>query len=173
MAACRRPLSEAQEMKQVLLALVFFTSGLTYGQSLGTAGTIRGKVTDPSGASLAGATVSLSNDLTLYRQEITTPASGEFQFANIPPNVYHLDINATGFEHHHRDLAIRSAVPVNLEVSLPLAAQRQAVTVSSEAALIETSPSAHADADRALFSKLPTSSIATGLSDIITLSLRP
>ncbi|MGD0873030.1 MAG: TonB-dependent receptor [Bryobacteraceae bacterium] len=157
-------------MKRVLLALLFFTSGLTYGQSLGTAGTIRGKVTDPSGAVIADATVSLSNDLTLYRQEVKTSAAGEFQFANIPPNVYHLDINALGFEHHHRDLAIRSAVPVNLEVSLPLAAQRQAVTVSSEAALIEVSPSAHADADRAQFSKLATSSISTGLSDIITLA---
>jgi hypothetical protein len=89
-------------MKRVLLALLFFTSGLTYGQSLGTAGTIRGKVTDPSGAVIADATVSLSNDLTLYRQEVKTSAAGEFQFANIPPNVYHLDINALGFEHHHR-----------------------------------------------------------------------
>ena len=42
--------------------------------------------------------------------------------------------------------------------------------MASEAALLETTPSAHADADRELFSKMPTASIATGLSDIITLS---
>ena len=35
---------------------------------------------------------------------------------------------------------------------------------------METTPSAHADADRELFSKMPTTSIASGLSDIITLS---
>jgi hypothetical protein len=139
-------------------------------QSMGSAGTVRGKVTDPSGAAIPGATVGLSNDLTLYRREVVTPASGEFQFANIPPNVYHLEINAPGFEHHHRDLTIRSAVPVNLEINLALASQREAVTVSSEAALLEATPSAHSDVDRELFSKMPASSIASGLSDIITLS---
>jgi len=151
--------------------LVFLLLALpTFGQSMGTAGTVRGKVSDPTGAVIAGATVNLANDLTLYRQEVKTSASGEFQFANIPPNVYHLDINAPGFEHYHRDLTIRSAVPVNLEISLPVATQREAVTVSSEEALLEVTPSAHTDADRELFSKMPTVSITTGLSDIITLS---
>lgn len=75
--------------------LAFFLMALpTFCQSLGTAGTVRGKVADPSGAVIAGATVHLANDLTMYRQEVKTSDSGEFQFANIPPNVYHLDINA-------------------------------------------------------------------------------
>ena len=153
------------------LCLLFSLLALpTFCQSMGTAGTVRGKVTDPSGAAIPGATVELSNDLTLYSREVITSSSGEFQFPNIPPNVYHLEINAPGFEHHHRDLTIRSAVPVDLEISLALAAQREAVTVSSEAPLMETAPSAHSDADRELFSKMPTASIATGLSDIITLS---
>ncbi len=73
-------------------------------------------------------------------------------------------------QHHHRDLTIRSAVPVNLEISLALASQRETVTVSSEAPLLETTPSAHSDVDRATVFKMPTSSIASGLSDIITLS---
>ena len=96
---------------------------------MGSAGTVWGKVTDPSGKAIPGATVELSNDLTLYRREVQTQASGEFQFANIPPNVYRLDINAPGFEQDHRDMTIRSAVPVSLEISLPLASLREAVTV--------------------------------------------
>jgi len=156
-------------MKKLMLFLVCL-SGSIYGQSMGTAGTIRGKATDPSGAVVADAVVTLSNDLTLYRREVKTSGSGDFEFANIPPNVYHLDINAPGFEHQHRDLTIRSAVPVNVEVKLAIGSQRQTVTVTTEAVLLEVSPSAHADADRELFSKLPTGSIASGLSDIITLS---
>ena len=156
-------------MRNFLLVLSCL-SGSVFGQSMGSAGTIRGKITDPSGAVLADATVSLSNDLTLYRREVKTSGSGEFQFANIPPNVYHLNISAPGFEHYHQDLTIRSAVPVNLEINMALAAQRQTVTVSSEAALLETTPSAHADVGREVFSKLPATSIASGLSDIITLS---
>ena len=81
--------------------LLFCLSSSMYGQSLGTAGTIRGKIADPSGAVVAGAVVSLSNDLTLYRRDAKTSASGEFQFTNIPPNVYHIEADATGFEHYH------------------------------------------------------------------------
>ena len=152
------------------LLFLFCVSGSIYGQSLGTAGTIRGKITDPSGAVVAGATVSLANDLTLYSRDVKASASGEFQFTNIPPNVYHLAVDAGGFQHYHRDLTVRSAVPVNLEIGLAIETQRASVTVSSEAPLMETTPSAHADVDSTLFSKMPTSSIASGLSDIITLS---
>jgi hypothetical protein len=153
-----------------LLLLLFCLSGSIYGQSLGAAGTIRGKITDPSGAVVTGATVNLSNDLSLYRRETTASASGEFQFTNIPPNVYHLEVNAGGFQHYHRDLSVRSVVPVNLEIGLAIETQRASVAVGTEAPLIETSPSAHAAVDTAVFSRMPTSSIASGLSDIITLS---
>jgi len=156
-------------MRNLLLSLFCLSSSI-YGQSLGTAGTIRGKIADPSGAVVAGATVSLSNDLTLYRREATTSASGEFQLTNIPPNVYHLEVHASGFGIYHQDLTVRSSVPVNLNIALVIETQHASVAVHAEAALIETSPSAHADADSALFAKLPTASIATGLSDIITLA---
>ena len=100
------------------LALLLWLSVSVYGQSLGTAGTIRGRIIDPTGAGVAGATVSLANDLTLYRRDVRTPATGEFQFTNIPPNVYHLEIIAPGFEHQHRDLTVRSTVPVSLDIAL-------------------------------------------------------
>ena len=43
--------------------LVFLLLALpTFGQSMGTAGTVRGKVSDPTGAVIAGATANLAND---------------------------------------------------------------------------------------------------------------
>jgi len=177
---CASNLSDRQAHNSALprlaLVVLFFGASLfilgpcAFGQSLGTAGTIGGKVTDPSGAPIANARVSLSNDLTLYRREAMTSDSGEFQFTNIPPNVYHFEVDATGFQHHHRDLTVRSVVPVSLEISLAIEAQRTSVTVAAEAPLIETTPPAHSDVDNTLFSKMPTTSIASGLSDIITLS---
>jgi hypothetical protein len=149
---------------------LFILRPCAFGQSLGSAGTIGGKVTDPSGAPIADARVSLSNDLTLYRREAMTSASGEFQFTNIPPNVYHFEVDADGFQHHHQDLTVRSVVPVSLEISLAIEAHRTSVTVAAEAPLVETTPSAHSDVDNRLFSRMPTTSIASGLSDIITLS---
>lgn len=153
-----------------LAASLFILGPCAFGQSLGTAGTIGGRVTDPSGAAIANARVSLFNDLTMYRREAVTSASGEFEFTNIPPNVYHFEVDAAGFQHHHQDLTVRSEVPRSLEIRLDLKTQRTEVTVKAEAPLIETTPPAHADADSALFSKMPTTTIASGLSDIITLS---
>ena len=149
---------------------LFILGRCAFGQSLGTAGTIDGKVSDPSGAPVANARVSLSNDLTLYQRDAVTSAGGEFQFTNIPPNVYHFEVNATGFQHHHEDLMVRSAVPMSLEIRLALKAQHAEVTVTAEAPLVETTPPAHSDVDNTLFSKMPTTSIASGLSDVITLA---
>ena len=156
-------------MQMRLLCLVCL-AGPVYGQSLGTAGTIRGKVTDPSGAVVSGAAVTLSNDLTLYRREARASASGEFQFTNIPPNVYHLEVIAAGFRQDHHDLTVRSAVPMNLEIALVIEAQSASVAVTSATPPIETTPVAHSDVDSTLFARMPTASIASGLSDIITLS---
>ena len=177
---CASNLSRRQTRDSGLLRLVpailflgasFFIPGpCAFGQSLGTAGTIGGKVTDPSGAPIANARVNLSNDLTMYRREAVTSASGEFQFTNIPPNVYHFEVNAGGFQRHHQDITVRSVVPMSLEIRLDLKTQHTVVTVEAEAPLIETTPPAHSDVDNTLFSKMPTTSVASGLSDIITLA---
>jgi hypothetical protein len=97
-------------MWKLMAALLCFSASV-FGQSPGSAGTIRGRIADPSGAVVAGVTVSLSNDVTLYRRGAKASDSGEFQFTNIPPNVYHLEVEAAGFQRYHRDLTVRSVVP--------------------------------------------------------------
>lgn len=151
-------------------ASLFFLGPGAFGQGLGTSGTIRGRVTDPSGAVVRGAAISLLNDLTLYREAAVTDENGEFQFVNIPPNVYHLEVQAPGFERHHEHVLVRTTVPLNLAISLAVASERTSITVSSEPVLIETTPTAHSDLNRAVFSKMPAFSIAAGASDMITLS---
>lgn len=141
-----------------------------FGQSLGSAGTLRGKVQDPSGAVVNGATVTLSSDRTMYHQQAATSDAGEFLFTNIPPNSYHLEVNARGFQHYHKDMVVRSAVPINVAIALAIQTQTSSVTVSSEAPLLETGTTAHSDLDRSMFAKMPVSSIADGVSDLITLS---
>lgn len=158
---------------RLIYAITLFLSSAAlpaHGQSLGNAGTIRGKVADPSGAVIPRAAVVLSNDLTLYHRESFTSSSGEFLFTNIPPNVYHLVVSAQGFATRHHDVIIRSLVPQNLEIVLSLGSRADSVTVGAEPPQLETTPSAHADLDTSLFSRIPTRSLASGLSDIITLS---
>jgi hypothetical protein len=77
----------------VLLALSPF---LTYGQMAGT-GYVSGTITDPSGAAVAGATVTLTDISTSAVRTVTTNDSGRFAFSNVTPGKYNVVIVKSGF----------------------------------------------------------------------------
>ena len=140
-------------------------------QSLGNAGTVDGTVTDPSGAAVPKAIVTIINRVTSYQQSVTTDTSGAFRLTNIPPNPYHLEVTAPSFATFERDVPIRGAVPVSLKIQLALAGTSTAVTVEAAGAdLLENVPYAHNDVDTKTLDKLPISSPGSGLSDAVMLS---
>jgi hypothetical protein len=142
-----------------------------FGQSLGTAGTLSGTVTDPSGAAIPKATVTILNRITNYQRTTTTDDTGAFRFNNIPPNPYHVEAHATNFAHFEQDVDIRGTVPIELKVKLALAGSQQTVTVEAAGAdLLENVPYAHNDVDTKVLAQLPTSSPGSGLSDAVMLT---
>jgi hypothetical protein len=151
------------------LCLSVLLAQFSFAQSLGNAGTIEGTVLDPSGAAVAKATVTIHNAVTGYKQAAVTASDGTFRFSNIPPNPYHLEVTASGFSVFARDVAIRSAVPVQVNAKLSLGEAKASITVEAAGAdLLETDPSAHTDTDRTLITKLPTFDPAGGLAQAIT-----
>jgi hypothetical protein len=160
-------------MRARLLTLLLFTAPLAvlFAQSAGSAGTINGVVNDPSGASVPGATVTLTHMVSGFERTAKTESDGTFVFQNVPPNPYHLEVEAAGFANASQDVTVRSSVPVALKIALTLAGATTEVRVEAAGAdLVETVPSAHTDVDRDIFSKLPLASSSVGLSDVITLS---
>jgi hypothetical protein len=152
--------------------VVFFVfASAAAAQSLGSAGTVEGTVTDPSGATVPGATATLLNRITSYQTTATTGSSGTFRFTNVPPNPYHLTVKAPGFAPLEKDVSVRSAVPLTLKLRLALAGEKEVVNVEAYGAgMLENVPYAHSDVDREEYSKLPITSPASGLSDAITLA---
>ena len=71
-----------------LFCLIVFLCSSTfsalYAQS--NSGSISGVVTDPSGAVVPGATVSIQNLVSAYTRTTTTDNAGHFQFTNLPFN---------------------------------------------------------------------------------------
>jgi hypothetical protein len=140
-------------------------------QSLGNAGTVEGTVVDPSGAAIAKATVTLHNPISNYKQEAQTANDGSFRLTNIPPNPYHLQVTASGFNVYSQDISIKNSVPVKVKAALSVAGSNTTVTVESSGAdMLEVDPSAHTDADRNLILKLPAYDPAGGLSQAIVQS---
>jgi len=153
----------------VLLIAVF---ALCYNAvAQGTSGTIQGVVKDQSGAVVAGAKVEISNPVSGFRRETTTGGGGDFRFANIPFNSYHLAITAKSFAPHSQDVDVRAAVPMAVDVALTVGGASTTVEVTADAKdLIEVESNFHTDIDRNLFDKLPLESQSSSVSSLVTLA---
>jgi hypothetical protein len=147
---------------------VVLSVGAANAQSGGSA--IGGAVLDPSDAVVANAKVQIHNAVSGYDRTTTTDSKGNFSFPNVPFNPYHMTVTAAGFAQYAQDVEIRSALGVNVKVSLTVASSTDTVTVEAGADLVENDPTAHTDVDRGLFDKLPLESQSSSLSSLVTLA---
>jgi len=154
--------------------LIFFFAG-AMGLSLpaaaqgGASGTITGTVTDPTGAVLPGATVTIENPVSQYQETATTDTAGHFQFTNVPYNSYHMTVKMKGFSSEAQDVAVHSASPVTVPVTLTIGAAATTVHVTSQD-LVNNAANMDTDIDRKSFAEIPLESQSSGLSSLVTLS---
>jgi hypothetical protein len=126
----------------VLISVVVFTilaSTLAAGQ--GTSGSLTGQITDPSGATVVGATVTLTNVDTNYLQTVTTDNTGTYLLKPVMPGNYSLTITAKGFAMYvQRGIVITANLYATQDVRLKLASVvAETVTVNSDAEMVNTS----------------------------------
>jgi hypothetical protein len=140
-------------------------------QSAGNAGTISGLVTDPTGAVIGNATVTLSNSISGFSRATTSDNSGAYTIPNIPFNTYRLTVTANTMAPATQTVEVRSFVPVTLNVGLQIASANTTVDVMATSGdLVETDPVGHTDVDRDLFEKIPLESSSSSVSSLVTLS---
>lgn len=102
-------------------------------------GTFVGTVTDPSGASIPGAAVTLTNQATNVRIRRETNASGVYRVGNLLPAVYTIKVEATGFKSVvNRDIELTVGVVQRVDFALELGETVQTITVESVAPLVNT-----------------------------------
>ena len=118
---------------------------------------------------MVSVTVQLSNAVTGLKREATTDATGRFVFRNLPPNSYHLDVVAQGFQNLERNVDVRTSVPIELTLAMT-AGVETSVEVVGHGDLVELSPTAHTDLDQSLVDRLPVESSA-GLNQVISLAV--
>jgi hypothetical protein len=140
-----------------------------FAQSASNSGTVSGIVTDPTGAVVPGATVSIHNAVSQYERSVTTDKAGHFQFPNVPFNPYHLTVTMAGFNNSAQDVDVVSVVPLNANISLKVGEATNTVVVTGED-LVENDSTMHTDVDRSLFQKLPLESESSSVSSLVTLA---
>jgi hypothetical protein len=105
-------------------------------------GSIVGVVKDPSGAAIAGATVTLKNAATGVSRALTTNEAGEYLFAAILPGTYSVQASAPSFES-----AVRSNIEIDvqsrpaIDFMLKVGQTNQVVEVTSQTPVLQTETS--------------------------------
>src|SRR5690348_16941064 len=81
------------------ILFVFFVAAapLCFGQAGATTGEISGTVSDPSGAPIAGASVSATNTGTGLKQSVQTSETGVYRFTLLPLGSYDVETQSSGF----------------------------------------------------------------------------
>ena len=100
-------------------------------------GTVRVTVTDSSADLVVGATVTLSNKITGYKQSATTDDHGVAGFNNVPFDDYDVVIEAVKFQQASRKITVRSNIPIEVDVKLVVPGAQETVTVEAESGLVE------------------------------------
>ncbi len=131
----------------VLAAVFGFLSAIaipnhSFAQVAGTA-SISGRVTDPSGAAVPNAMVTIQNTATTATQAVSTDVQGRYAIPDLPIGPYQLTVAKTGFQSSVRSgitLTV-GAAPV-VDVQLAVGQATQTVNVSAAAEQVETTSDA-------------------------------
>src|SRR5262245_36019272 len=117
-----------------VLCLAFGVAAPGFGQGL--TGQISGRVHDPSGNVVPGATVELVNAGTGQPRETVTDELGSFVFAQLLPGTYRLSVSLSGFKkYEQKEIVLTATERVVLRtISLELGQLSETVSVAAEAA---------------------------------------
>ena len=121
----------------MLSGLLILVSNLTaFAQ---TSGTIEGTVTDPSGAAVVGAKITVRNEGTGQERVTQTDSAGAYQVAALPVGTYQIELQAQGFQGQIlKGLVLQVSQTVVQNVQLAVGGVTQEVTVTAEGGAIES-----------------------------------
>lgn len=102
-------------------------------------GSISGTVTDPSNASVAGASVTLTNEETGVKLTSTTTAAGQYLFTSLQRGRYSIEVTAAGFKKTERTgLELRVGEKMGVDLTLQIGSVTETLNVVAETPLLVT-----------------------------------
>lgn len=123
-----------------LFIMLLYAGALAYGQN--DRATTTGTVTDPTGAVIAGAHISLTEAATATTTTGITNSNGIYTIPGLPVGTYTLEISHTGFKDYRQTGIILVAAQVlQVNVAMALGSSAQTVTVTGGAPLLDTETS--------------------------------
>src|SRR6266852_4975623 len=125
-------------LRSIAIFLIAFCAlDIAYGQS--QEGRILGTVTDQSGGLVKGAHVTITNVDTGVARTLETNDAGDYVAPSLPPGLYKLVVEATGFKKVERGgIRLEVAKDLRLDVTMQPGSVSEVVEVTEQVPLVET-----------------------------------
>ncbi len=131
---------KAKRLITVILAVMVVAAVMTpslMAQSLVT-GDLTGTVTDPSGAVVSGASVTLKSDANGSTRTATTGSNGTYRFSLLGPGSYTVNVSASGFSTAQSKAEVNVGQASVADVKMALGSSSQTVEVTGAAPLVNS-----------------------------------
>ncbi len=121
----------------VSFCLLFLVAANVHAQSGTTS--LRGTITDKTGASVGDAKVALNNPAQAFHREAQTSTTGEYEFVALPPGTYVLSVEKAGFrKFEQRNLQLLVNLPATVNATLDVGAANEIIEVSAQTVALNT-----------------------------------
>jgi Carboxypeptidase regulatory-like domain len=125
----------------ILASIVLMLMTVATWAQTGTT-SLRGTVTDKSGAAITGAQVTLLSQEQGQERAAQTKNGGEYEFLLLPPGKYTLTAEAGGFRKFtRRDIDLLISNPTTIDIGLELGSSTESIEVSAQAVTLNTTDS--------------------------------
>jgi len=128
--------------RRMFLAIALILSASVFASAQFDAGSITGFVTDPSGAALAHATITITNIGTGFEKTLTTDGRGGFTGSSLPIGNYSVSAKTAGFaEAKSQTIVLNAGATVNVNLTLNVEAIKETVEVTGTTTTVDTGSS--------------------------------
>src|SRR5580658_11000080 len=122
----------------IIAVSVFWISAPLFAQSTTATGSIQGTITDPSGAVVSGAKVTITNKDTGQTLHVTTSSAGTYNSGALVPGDYSVRAEAAGFKTTEEGVVVKVGVVSGVNLSLEVGAANTVVTVAEQSVAVNT-----------------------------------
>jgi hypothetical protein len=121
-----------------LAILALCTANTLWAQSNIANGSIQGTVTDPNGAVVPGAAITISNKTTATAAKTTSTSSGTYTSGALQPGVYDVRVTSKGFRTALLSLTVQVGTVTSGDIKLVIGEATEVVEVTGSAIAINT-----------------------------------
>jgi hypothetical protein len=121
-----------------LLLTLWFLAAVSSSVLAQQRGSIAGRLLDPDGLPLPGATITITAQGTGFTRTVVTADTGAYSVPNLDPGTYTLLIEMPGFATLKRaDIALTAGSNVTMDLKMQVAGVQEEITVTGESPLVE------------------------------------